>query len=89
MDAVQGKLERFHPVQSTQIIFTPDHGQAEDLVEDGTYARCGNKGQPYLLWNQNIPSYRIQVWGFELKTQNGNGTGMQQSLNLPDGSINS
>ncbi len=64
MDAVQGKLERFHPVQSTRIIFTPDHGQAEDLVEDGTYARCGNKGQPYLLWNQNIPSYRIQVWGF-------------------------
>jgi hypothetical protein len=64
INAVQGTLARFHPVQSTRILFTPDHRQAEDLVADGTYDRCGNKGQPYLLWNQNIQSYRIQVWGF-------------------------
>lgn len=64
IDAAQGKLGRSHPVESTRILFTPNKGQTFDLVADGTYARCGNKGQPYLFWNQNLDSYRIQVWGY-------------------------
>jgi hypothetical protein len=63
INAVNGKLERFHPVQSTRILFTPSNKPVIDLVADGTYARCGNKGQPYLLWTQDLDSYRIQVWG--------------------------
>jgi hypothetical protein len=63
INAVYGKLERVHPVQSARVLFTPNNGKPIDLVADGTYARCGNKGQPYLLWNQNLDSYRMQVWG--------------------------
>lgn len=59
----QGKSDQYHPVRATRILFTPDKGQTIDLIADGTYARCGNKGQPYLLWNQNLDKYHIQVWG--------------------------
>jgi hypothetical protein len=63
INVVPGKPNVSHPVQSTRILFTP-HGQPTiDLIEDGTYARCGGNGQPYLLWNQDLDSYRIQVWG--------------------------
>jgi hypothetical protein len=64
INAEQGKRLRFHPVQSTRIRFTPHNKQTLDLMADGTYARCGNTGQPYLLWNQDLDSYRIQVWGY-------------------------
>jgi hypothetical protein len=64
INAVDGTRERFHPVTSTRILFTPDKEDPLDLIADGTYAKCGNKGQPYLLWKQNLDSYRIQVWGF-------------------------
>jgi hypothetical protein len=63
INAVNGKRERFHVVRSIRILFTPANKPTIDLVADGTYARCGNKGQPYLLWNQDLNSYRIQVWG--------------------------
>ena len=52
-----------HSVQSTQILFTPENGVVRDLIADGTYARCGGRGQPYLLFNQPRSHYRIQVWG--------------------------
>jgi hypothetical protein len=64
INAEHGIEQRFHPVQSTRILFTPYKQRTFDLVADGTYARCGNKGQPYLFWNQNLDSYRIQVWGY-------------------------
>ena len=67
VNAKQDKLGPIHPVQSTRILFTPDQGHTVDLIADGTYAQCGNKGQPYLLWNQKLDKYRIQVWGFLTK----------------------
>lgn len=53
-----------HPVVSTRILFTPKNGKTYDLIENGTYSRCGSKGQPYLLWDVNLDEYRIQVWGY-------------------------
>jgi hypothetical protein len=64
INAEQGRLLHIHPVQSTRILFAPYNEKTLDLMADGTYARCGNKGQPYLLWNQDLESYRIQVWGY-------------------------
>jgi len=64
ISAVEGKLVKYHPVQSTRILFTPGNGQTVDLIADGTYARCGNKGQPYLFWNQDLDKYRLQIWGY-------------------------
>ena len=52
-----------HSVQSTKILFTPENNVTRDLIADGTYARCGGHGQPYLLFNQPRSHYRIQVWG--------------------------
>lgn len=52
-----------HSVQSTKILFTPEDGEPQDLIADGTYARCGGRGQPYLFFNQTLSRYRIQVWG--------------------------
>lgn len=52
-----------HSVQSTRILFTPEDRAPQDLIADGTYARCGGQGQPYLFFNQTLRRYRIQVWG--------------------------
>lgn len=52
-----------HPVRATKILFTPDGDREYDLIANGTYQRCGNKGQPYLLWDSVPKKYRIQVWG--------------------------
>mgnify|MGYP003606804424 FL=1 len=52
-----------HSIQSTKILFTPAGSPTHDLLADGTYARCGKQGQPYLLFNQPRQTYRIQVWG--------------------------
>jgi hypothetical protein len=52
-----------HTVQSVRILFTPEDGAAQDLIADGTYERCGGRGQPYLFCNQTLSRYRIQVWG--------------------------
>lgn len=53
-----------HSVTSTRLILTPQGGKPVDLIANGTYARCGNKGQPYLLWNLSTHQYRLQAWGF-------------------------
>jgi hypothetical protein len=52
-----------HSVQSTKILFTPEDGVTHDLIANGTYDRCGGRGQPYLFFNQTLSHYRIQVWG--------------------------
>ena len=52
-----------HPVFSHRILFTPAGGETRDLVADGTYARGGGRGQPYLLADPRPARYRIQVWG--------------------------
>ncbi len=59
-----GSVSQQHSVTSTRLILTPAGGKPIDLIADGTYARCGNKGQPYLLWNLNVHSYRLQAWGY-------------------------
>ena len=62
-DAVGGRIEKRHPVNASRILFTPDDGKPVDLIANGTYARCGGRGQPYLLWDSALAKYRIQVWG--------------------------
>ncbi|MEI7730240.1 MAG: hypothetical protein WCO56_11750 [Verrucomicrobiota bacterium] len=57
------KARSEHAVQSSKILFTPEGSPTQDLIANGTYARCGSRGQPYLRFNQNGKSYRIQVWG--------------------------
>jgi hypothetical protein len=52
-----------HSIQSTKILFTPHGGTTQDLIANGTYKRCGGRGQPYLLFNPRFTQYRIQVWG--------------------------
>lgn len=52
-----------HAVFSTRILLTPAGGETHDLVADGTYDRCGARGQPYLLFDPPWPTYRLQVWG--------------------------
>ena len=59
-----GSLNQQHPVTSTRLILTPKGGQPIDLIANGTYERCGNMGQPYLRWNFDIRSYRLQAWGY-------------------------
>jgi len=59
-----GSISQQHSVTSTRLILTPEGGRPIDLIADGTYARCGNKGQPYLRWNLDMPSYRLQAWGY-------------------------
>jgi hypothetical protein len=63
IDVGKGAADRSHPVQATRILFTPENGSTVDLIAEGTYGRCGGKGQPYLRWNLNLETYRIQVWG--------------------------
>jgi hypothetical protein len=64
IDQKPGKPLMEHPVASTRILFTPKNGITYDLISNGTYSKCGSKGQPYLLWDLNLESYRIQVWGY-------------------------
>ncbi len=64
IDKKPGKPTVEHPVASTRILFTPNGGKTYDLIANGTYVRCGGKGQPYLLWNLDIDVYHIQVWGY-------------------------
>ena len=52
-----------HSIQSEKIRFTPPGGAARDLIAEGTYARAGGFGQPYLLLDGARGRYRIQVWG--------------------------
>jgi hypothetical protein len=52
-----------HDVLSDRIRFTPSGAPPEDLIADGLYGACGATGQPYLLWSDLPPTYRIQVWG--------------------------
>ncbi len=59
-----GSINQQTSVTSTKLILTPEGGQPIDLIADGTYARCGNVGQPYLRWDLNITSYRLQAWGY-------------------------
>lgn len=59
-----GSVEHLRKVVSSRIILTPEGGSPIDLIADGTYARCGNTGQPYLKWNFDIHRYRLQVWGY-------------------------
>lgn len=61
-----------HSVQSTKILLTPDGGATQDLIANGTYAKYGGRGQPYLLFNQKDRSYRIQVWGTIGRDKNAN-----------------
>jgi len=63
IDQKPGKPVMEHPVASTRILFTPNNGKTYDLMANGTYARCGSKGQPYLFSDVNLDVYRIQVWG--------------------------
>ncbi len=58
-----GSIRQQHPVTSTRLILTPQGGRPIDLIADGTYARCGNAGQPYLRWDLDIQHYRLQAWG--------------------------
>jgi hypothetical protein len=64
IDKKPGKPIIEHPVASTRILFTPNNGKTYDLVANGTYVRCGSKGQPYLFWDVSLDVYRIQVWGY-------------------------
>ena len=52
-----------HPVFSHRILLTPAGEPTRDLVADGTYARHGGRGQPYLLEDPAVTAYRLQVWG--------------------------
>src|SRR6266404_696777 len=70
IDKKPGKPTAEHPVASTRILFTPNRGKTYDLIANGTYARCGGKGQPYLLWNLDIDVYHIQVWGYLTENSN-------------------
>ncbi len=70
IDNKPGKPTAEHPVASTRILFTPNRGKTYDLIANGTYARCGGKGQPYLLWNLDIDVYHIQVWGYLTENSN-------------------
>jgi hypothetical protein len=64
IDAKPGHPTVEHPVTTTRVLFTPKDGKTFDLIANGTYARCGGKGQPYLLWNMGLDQYHIQVWGY-------------------------
>ena len=59
-----GSMRQQHPVTSSRLILTPQGGRPIDLIADGTYARCGNTGQPYLRWKLDLPRYRLQAWGY-------------------------
>lgn len=63
IDAFAGKPPIRHDVVSDRIVFTPATSTPQDLIADGSYAACGETGQPYLVWSGGPASYRIQVWG--------------------------
>lgn len=64
LDAENGVIKKNHSVITTRVLYTPMNGPTSDLIADGTYSRCGGKGQPYLLWDfGGATRYRIQVWG--------------------------
>jgi hypothetical protein len=52
------------PVNSSRILLTVDGGTPVDLIADGTYAGCGNTGQPYLMYSASVQKYRLQIWGY-------------------------
>jgi hypothetical protein len=52
-----------HDVVSDRILYSPSDGPPADLIHDGSYRAAGGIGQPYLLWSDAPPRYRIQVWG--------------------------
>jgi hypothetical protein len=58
-----GKQSLRHNVVSDRILFTPSGGDQVDLIANGDYRASGALGQPYLLWSNAPPNYRIQVWG--------------------------
>lgn len=55
------------PVSSSRILLTVDGEKPVDLIADGTYAGCGSVGQPYLMSNDAIQQYRLQIWGYLTK----------------------
>jgi hypothetical protein len=58
-----GRVHERHHIVSSRLILTPQGGAPIDLIANGTYARCGNTGQPYLRWNLDVHRYRLQAWG--------------------------
>ena len=58
-----GKPSVPHDVVSDRALYSPLNGTPLDLISNGDYMACGGKGQPYLLWSNAPPQYRIQVWG--------------------------
>jgi hypothetical protein len=63
INSVPGKSSVPHDVVSDKAVYSPSSGVALDLIGNGDYQTCGGKGQPYLLWSNVPPQYRIQVWG--------------------------
>jgi hypothetical protein len=59
-----GSIRGRHVIISSKLILTPAGGAPVDLIQNGTYRRCGSTGQPYLKWNFGLHDYRLQAWGY-------------------------